>query len=116
MPATPDLPACWPSWTNTIPATTASTEISTPTTPAMPITMTSDVDRRCGMLRKFIAVMAPICLKRLMDFYRPAKASTIFKRRARQAGGTPVASASTMPKASTDTGSFGTPIKSPSSG
>ena len=42
------------------PVDMASTDTSTATTPAMPITMTSEVLARCGRLRKFIAVTARI--------------------------------------------------------
>lgn len=44
-----------------MPVDMASTEISTATTPAIPMTMTIEVPRRCGRLRRFIAVTAPIC-------------------------------------------------------
>jgi hypothetical protein len=43
-----------------MPVDMASTDVSTATTPAMPITMTNEVAARCGKLRRFIAVTAPI--------------------------------------------------------
>jgi len=45
-------------WRN--PSDIASTDTSTPTTPAMPTTTTSDVPMRDGKLRRFMAVIATI--------------------------------------------------------
>ncbi len=43
-----------------------NTATMTPTTPAMPITMTLELPMRRGMLRRFIAVTAPIWFRTLM--------------------------------------------------
>src|SRR5260221_14511940 len=43
-----------------------NTATMTPTTPAMPITMTLELPRRRGILRRFIAVTAPIWFRTLM--------------------------------------------------
>jgi hypothetical protein len=51
-----------------IPVDIASTDTSTATTPAMPITITNEVLARCGRLRKFIEVTAPTCLKRFIQY------------------------------------------------
>src|SRR5580658_720488 len=48
------------------PTAIARTETSTATTPAMPMTMTSEVPSRCGMLRRFIRVTVPIWRNRLI--------------------------------------------------
>ena len=45
-----------------MPVAIASTDSSTPTTPAMPMTMTNEVPSRCGTLRRFIAEIDAICL------------------------------------------------------
>ena len=67
----------------------AITDISTATTPATPMTMTSDVPSRCGTLRRFMAVTTPIWVIMLMGSspQRRASASTIFRRPAFKAGG-----------------------------
>src|SRR5262249_9779867 len=49
------------------PSTSASTETSTPTTPAMPTTTTSDEPTRCETLRRFITVISTIWLSVCMD-------------------------------------------------
>jgi hypothetical protein len=77
---------CWK------PSAIASTETSTPTTPAMPTTITSDVPRRCGRLRRLISVIWVIWCSALELIGRPAS-STMRRRRARSAGGRPTASA-----------------------
>src|SRR5690349_15962509 len=64
-------PEC--SMVSIMPVDIASTEISTATTPAMPITMTIEVPTRCGKLLKFIVVTAPICLNRFMSCLPPPK-------------------------------------------
>ena len=40
---------------------------STPTTPAMPTTITSDAPRRCGMLCRFISTISRICVSVLIS-------------------------------------------------
>ena len=49
------------------PSDIASTETSTPTTPAMPTTTTSDVPTREGRLRRFMSVMAKIWVSERMS-------------------------------------------------
>jgi len=44
------------------PPTMARMLTRTPTTPAMPMTMTDEAPRRCGTLLRFIIVTEPICL------------------------------------------------------
>ena len=54
----------------------ASTETSTATTAAIPTTITVDVPIRFGKLRRFIAVMADVCVMKLMALNaRPAPLS-----------------------------------------
>ncbi len=48
------------------PIAIASTDSTTATTPAMPITMTNDEPSRCGTLRRFIAEIEVICPIALM--------------------------------------------------
>ena len=77
-----------------------STETSTPTTSAMPSTITLDVPQRDGTLRRFIAVTAPISRNRLMiDLpfvskaaldQRRASAATTSSRCTRHAGNAPL--------------------------
>src|SRR5215510_8049537 len=50
------------------PSSSASTETSTPTTPAMPTTTTSDEPTRCETLRRFISVISTIWLSVCMDW------------------------------------------------
>jgi len=53
------------------PSAIASIAISTPTTPAMPATMTIEMPRRSGMVRTFIAVTAPTCCRTLAMINAP---------------------------------------------
>ena len=83
------------------PSDIASTDTSTPTTPAIPTTTTSEVPSRAGSVRRLSRVISAIWWsERIARAQRwPASASTIRSRFARRAGGSPMASASaaTMP-------------------
>ena len=74
-------------------------DMKTPTTHAIPTTTTSEAPRRSGIVRNPSSVTAAICLSVVM-VYRPASASTMFSRLARNAGSNPLTNATSKAKAS----------------
>src|SRR3989454_10771825 len=74
-------------WRN--PSPIASTETRTPTTPAIPITITSDVPSRCGMVRRLISVTCTTWLSEVIGSPVPGQrihdAQPVRAQRGRQA-------------------------------